>query len=259
MASISSQKIITFEAVKRELEVAFESVTKMIEEQLNASDDPITLKSDNLIQHIKQRLAQDKFVVQPTHVNGYFHKLPCELRYQIFSDLIASGQLAFMRTSRAMEQEGKTLIAKKGILRINLGANERINCAKPTQKTWDTIQNVDFRISHSYLRIGLIKMSSALGPLPNGKRCTLAIQCKLNRCRIYQFENLTRALHLQEFEEVVLRTWISPKSHKSKLNALDVGYFLGAQKPWESPLGKAHLYLDTDSGTMTFHPRRADR
>ena len=157
MASVPSQFITTFNDFKRELEVAFKSITDGVNEQLNASDAPLTLHPDSLVQFIKQYMPPDKFVVQrmqnPSDGLGpYFDKLPRELRDQIFSDLIASGHPAFMRTSNIMEQEGKALITKEGIYRLNFGFAEKGNCPIPNPEVLATIQKVEFHIRHSVNR-----------------------------------------------------------------------------------------------------------
>ena len=68
---------------------------------------------DNLNPHINKQFVQSKPVNVSAKLGPYFYKLPRELRDQIFSYLLVSGYLSLMRTSRAMEQEGKHGLLKR--------------------------------------------------------------------------------------------------------------------------------------------------
>ncbi len=158
MASKLSREISTFDTFEEEPKLTVNSSTKKTEERRVESDAPIAFDPE----HIKQATPQDKSVEQRPHVDisalsgPYFYKLPRELRDPVFSHLLASGNPAFMRTSSALEWEGKILIAKHGVCRLNLGYKNRTNCQPPSQEILAGIQNLDIRVNHTISHVSTV-------------------------------------------------------------------------------------------------------
>lgn len=283
MASNPSQKIITLEAFKGELEATVTTLTKMAEEQLKARDAPITFNRDSLIRYIKWRMPHDEYIIHPKPIDipaglgPYLYKLPRELRDQIFSHLLASGHPNFMRTSKLMEQQGRAWVAKEGICRINLGYCNGINCQKPSQQIAATIQNVNIRINNSdiatssldeYPELSLLDIFA--GPTPHRKTCNVSFDFYENRYFTVGHVVLSRLQHLRGFEKVVLRIWMNwtggitienPSENflakiPFKVN-LRYRAFERARIFLEPHLGQADLRSDKDGWYMVFYPRRA--
>lgn len=110
----------------------------------------------------RESITEDPYTSLANHQRGlgpFFSMLPRELRDQIYSELIASGHVHFLRASRAMNEEGMPWIFKKGIYRFNyrinmfniLGADaDHINCPPPASKIEDNIQNLGIQIRWSH-------------------------------------------------------------------------------------------------------------
>lgn len=274
MASTPSQKIISFEAFKGEAKAAVESLIKMAEAQLNARDAPMALRRDSLIEIIKHWMPQDEYIVEPKpRLGPYFHKLPRELREQIFSYLLISGDLRFMRTSRSMQQEGKSRLATEGIYRINLGFFFQVNCQKPSRQIAVTIQNVNIRLNSCfsprstldrYPEIRLLDVVA--GPPPYRKTCNISFEFYESGNVMVGHEVLSRLQRLRGFEKVVLRirrnatgdAITNPFENfhvRLPLRATYKGFDM-AREFLEPHLGEADLGSDKDGWNMVFYPRK---
>ena len=139
------QTIVTFKALREELEATVRAITTMAEHLVNQRDATMASSRECLIQIHSEQMPQEQ-IAHPQEVNSpaglgpYLFKLPRELRDQIFTQLLASGYPTFMRTSRAMKKEGEMWIARVGIYRMNLGCFYGINCPAPSQEVLDKIQ-----------------------------------------------------------------------------------------------------------------------
>ncbi|KAL9071184.1 MAG: hypothetical protein Q9161_004361 [Pseudevernia consocians] len=279
-----SQKTMTFEAFKEELEDTVTTLIKMTEEQLNATDAPTTFNRNSLIRLIKQRMPQDVYIVQPKSINipaglgPYLYKLPRELRDQIFSHLLASGYPDFMRTSRAMKQEGKSRIFKEGVYRMNIGFDNGINCQKPSQEIMATIQNVDIRIDNStpdsnpddHTELEFLDLFA--GPAPHRKTChvSFAFHGK-GHVVVVGNELLNRLGRLRGFEKVVLRTWVKWTGGATILALCNNGRdhpfevrvrYCGFKTAWAHlvpHLGETEMISDKDGWIMVFYPRKVQQ
>lgn len=271
--------IIAFEAFKKELEVAVRNTTKMAKEELRARAAPTAFKGDNLIQSIKQHMPRDEYIVPPKPVDlpaglGYLHKLPRELRDQIFSYLLTSGHPNFMRTSKVMRQEGKTWIAKEGIYRMNLGFCNGFNCRSPSRKILDTIQNVNIRINNYIVRSSTLveypelQLLDVLGRSAlRRKTCSISFEFYGSPYAHFGHEVLSRLQRLRGFDKIVLRVWMNWTGGAAITNPLDYFHleppirfryrvFEMAREYLEPRLGKADPRSDKDGWIMVFYPRR---
>lgn len=252
-----SQKIVTSDVFK--------------EEHLNARDAPLTFTPDSLIQHIKQQMPQDRYIVQPKHVNisaglgPYFYKLSRELRDEIFIDLLASGHPNFMRTSRAMEQEGKAWVSKAGVYRINVAFPDRAECQMPSRDTVDRIQNVNLKVNGWMVQLlyqNLEHFNTITGPRPHRKTCNVSLKgspsiqvtSSLQRLTAFEkvvfpiFENWTDGARIRDnFEDYYI------KPHDRVVYA----DFERVRHDLEPHLGKADVGSDRDVWNMVFYPRKA--
>lgn len=282
MGTTPSQKTMTFEAFKEELEFADTTLIKMPEEQLNARNAPTAFNHDDLVQQIKQRMPQDEYVVQPKPVKipaglgPYFYKLPRELRDQIFSHLLASGHPNFMRTSRAMRQEGKIWVAREGVYRMNLGFYYRFNCQKPSQEIIATIQNVNICINSDAIATSSVDVHSELllldifaGPVPHRQTCKICLEFhSAGLVVIGGREVLSRLQHFRGFEKVVLRIRINWEGALFIRALSDAWLFFPYQtlsmyrgveqaRDFLVPhLGETELISDKDGWSMEFYPRK---
>lgn len=257
MASNPSQKIITFEALKKDLEIAVKTAFEEVEEHLNARDAPLTFTQDSLYQRIRQHMRYDEYIVQLKSVNilaglgPYFYNLPRELRNEIFIDLLTSGHPNFMRTSRAIEQEGKAWISKAGIYRINVGFSDRTNCQKPNQNTVDRIQNVNLKIQHPLCPVDAQILDFVIGPSPHHKTCNVFFERAISYFAIGRLQRFTW------FEKVALR--VSTGFRSSYIDPDVRTWALGRMRGLLEPiLGKADVAEDETSCSMVFYPRKAE-
>lgn len=246
----------------------------MAEERPNAGDATVALNQDSLNQQINEQIRCDKHIVQSKPVNvsagfgPYFYKLPRELRDEIFSDLLVSGHPNFMCTSRAMEQEGKSMIAKKGIFRINVGSRmtNYSNNHSPSQEIVYKIQNVNISIKSHYLPESDQAESTELqlldlfaDPAPHRKTCNVFIELYAVGYIVVRYMVLRRLQRLRGFEELILRTRImwtgcldNPHALKSWNSSIEQ-----TGKCLEDYLGKPDLTSDKYGWCMVFHPRKA--
>lgn len=257
--------------------MAVKMITKIVEEKLDASDNPMIFNSDDLSQYIKQRLPQNEFTVRPTQskipagFGPYFYKLPRELRDQIFSHLLVFDYLSLMCTSRAMKQEGTPWIVEEGIYRINVGFRKKTNCPKPSQEMLATIQNVDIRISHTIRPTSTLQEFPELqflnlfaGSAPHRRMCTVFFEPDAIGYATIGHKILLRLGRFKGFEKVrLLIGMTSADSYKVAdrsddwLDSTVQAQYWGldwARECLEPSLGKADLRSDEDSWIMTFYP-----
>lgn len=230
---------------------------------------------DNLNQNIKKQIVQSKPVNVCAGLGPYFYKLPRELRDQIFSYLLVSGYPGLMRTSRAMEQEGKTWIAKTGIFRVNVGSCNGINY-NPSPETVDRIQNVNIAIKNTITPYSSLDQHPELkildlfaGSTPHRKTCNVSIEFYATGPTLVSDKVLVRLQCLTGFEKVILRIGIKWTSVTNLIkpsdSCLDTSHEL---KSWYSDfemtgkclqqyLGKTGIKSDKDGWCMVFYPRKA--
>ena len=95
-------------------------------------------------------------VVAPTSVETLtglgrtLSQLPGEIRNIIYSYLLSTGHLHFLRASKALYVEGSGLMAEKGVYRVSFGSPTRINYLLPSQRIVDKIRNLDICTDLSY-------------------------------------------------------------------------------------------------------------
>lgn len=77
-------------------------------------------------------------------------QLPGEVRNHIYSYLVSTGDLKFLRASKALYIEGNGIVSKDGIFRVSLGPDDRINYSLPSQRIVDTIRNLDICADLTY-------------------------------------------------------------------------------------------------------------
>ena len=75
-----------------------------------------------------------------------------EIRNIIYSYLLSTGHLQFLRASKALFAEGTGLMAENGIYRMGFGFSNRINYSLPSQRIVDTIRNLDVHVDLSYFK-----------------------------------------------------------------------------------------------------------
>ena len=213
------QTIITFEALREELEAAVRAITTIAEHIVNQRDATMAPSRECLIQMHNERMpqehiAQPQEVLSPAGLGPYLFKLPPELRDQIFTQLLASGYPTFMRTSRAMKKEREMWIAKEGIYRMNLACFYGINCHGPSQEVLDKIQNVSIRVKgprywtntttaeHPELKaLDSLACSAFLH-----KMCNVSLEFDEPLIHLGNVI-LSRLKRLDRFQKVVLRVW----------------------------------------------------
>ena len=197
-----------FDAFEEEPKLTVNSSTKKTEERRVESDASIAFDPE----YIKQARPQDKSVEQRPHADisalsgPYFYKLPRELRDPVFSQLLASGNPAFMRTSSASEWEGKILIAKHGVCRLNLGHKNRTNCQPPSQEILAGIQNLDIRVNHTISHTSTVKdypeiklLDLFAGQTPHRKTCMVSVDdrsdgCQMMPCVVFRYLEALRGV-----------------------------------------------------------------
>ena len=220
---------------------------------------------------------QSKPVIGSVALGPFFYKLPRELRDQIFSDLLVSGCPQFMCTSRAMEQEGKSMIAQKGVFRMNVGSHDGINY-KPSQDMVDNLQNVDITIRTSIPLVSDLVEHPEIQLLdllarhaPHRKTCNVYIEIHASGSTMVTNTVIHRVIlrlrRLIEFEKVILRIgikWTSATAFiKPSEGCLDTFDF----QRWYSSLqqtarflqlylGKPDIRSDEDGWSMVFNPHK---
>ena len=211
---------------------------------------------DNFNQYINEQVRYDNHIVQskPVDISAglgpYFYKLSLELRDQIFCHLLVSGYNNFMRTSRAMEQEGKTWIAKKGIYRMNIGYSSGMNY-NPSQEIVDRIQNVNIAIKNTILPYSYLDQHPNLkildlfaGSAPHRKTCNVSIEFYVTGPTVISHKVLIRLQCLTGFEEVVWRIGIKWTRGTNLIKPSDRSFDISqALKGWYLDLEQTGLYL----------------
>ena len=155
-----SRKHMSLETFKGNLDLMVANVMSKVIEGQEASGGPLSFDRESLMQCIESSLPhQGLYTIDnsiSSHAKGlgpYFSKLPVELRNQIFTDLIVSGNPQFLGLSKATHAEGMPLIYKKGIFRVNFDyeALKREhtfgNCPEPTPRILGKIQHLSVRIA----------------------------------------------------------------------------------------------------------------
>ena len=137
------------------------NVMDMNTEQQEKTSATVAVGRNSLMSCIESAIPQESQYVfeyprvdQAGGLGPLFSKLPRELRDQIFSDLIVSGNPQFMSVSRVLKTEGKALVYKKGIYRLNFGYDIdrwqlgflKDNCLRPFQKIADNIRNLSITV-----------------------------------------------------------------------------------------------------------------
>ncbi len=209
----------------------------------------------------------------------FFSKLPREIRDKIFSELITSGNARFMSASRAMHSEGKDLIHKKGVFRINYGySGMKRNVSSRTKKIADQIQNLLIRANMKEIDHGRYQDHKAffrpLAPimdsaLPRGI-CSVYIETEVSVDHQIQYNFLWALRALTEFDTVVLRVETDPTKGYKRAECPDQtlstgeleraadfgdGFLDLAQGELELFLGKCFRGSDGDGLCLIFHPR----
>lgn len=285
MAAKSMQEIVTVEAFEEKVKNAVTSLTRAAEEKRNAENAFVAFNQEHFNPHFNPHISRNKHIMQgkPVDISAglgpYFCKLPRELRDQIFSHLLVSGFPNFMRISRVMEQEGKSMIWKKGTFRRNVGSRNGIYYS-PSPETMNKIQNINIAIKniaskttilHSYLsqHPELAILDHFAGSAPHRKMCNISIETYAGGPTLFNYQLLTRLQRLTGFEEVVLRIGIKWTEGANLIKPSDSCFDTSHElNSWYSDLelagpylqyhlGKTDLRSDTDGWSMVFNPRKA--
>lgn len=182
--------------------------------------------------------------------------LPTELRFMIFRDCIASGYPQFMKASRALQNDGQTLICKEGIYRMRFGAGDDNNGQRPTHDVARAIRNLDITIDLRRV-IGLDQILNRSMPFAGSQilraQCKVVLRVKCTMDVLVKLELIPLVSSFGSFEKVAL--WIeidAMKDHSLYPCCCDAGWMLVL---FESRLGKAELVKVKDGFCMIFYPR----
>ena len=149
-------------------------------------------------------------------------QLPGEIRNMIYSYLLSTGHLQFLRASKALYVEGIGLMAQNGVYRVGFRTDGMINYILPSQRIVDAICNLDIHAELSFCERGLrwsdvpcsIGLIEAFGEpgRPRGQcSVTLAVDRSTDQLILARF---CRRLRLfSDFETVVVRAevdWLEP-------------------------------------------------
>ena len=214
----------------------------------------------------------------------FFAKLPRELRDQIISNLLTSGNPQFMSVSRAMSIEGKALIYKKGVYGMNFGHDvskqefglETANCPTPAQEVTDSIQNFSLAFDMRDWQSSGVPESTVSADA--AQHLDMLMGCRVPRgtCRIsfklHPYDHPTTFWyinsHLQGligFDTVVLRidvdtTYFPASPHRSipkRIKWFENVALRVAQVYLQIYLGNGEMGSDKDGKRLILHPRRA--
>ncbi len=204
-------------------------------------------------------------VVDVQNTNGpesLLLKLPTELRFIILGDCIASGDLQFMRASRALLNDGQAIICGEGVYRILLGAGDDENGQCPSNEVVKTIQNLDVTVVWTDWRFvysDLERLESFADPQIYRKCCNILL-------KIFDVSNFLAGLELcrvlrrcAAFQKIVLRIEIDrAKPIGQMIHHLQWGDD-GLSGLFYPMLGAPDVTVDKDGFVMTFFPRKHAR
>ncbi len=210
----------------------------------------------------------------------FFSKLPRELRDQIFSDVIVSGYPQFMSVSRVMKIEGKALIHKKGIYRLNFGYDVsrnqlgflKENCLRPFQKIADNIQNLsitvkvqDFSLptpasrhlhSEAFQYVDIL-MGVRLTYKSEG-HCWIAGCCNQRARILWNIILIIRGLTAFDTVELHIETDLNPRNRWEYWQSERIASFRArVRKDLEPFLHQELVESEADKLHLVFHPRKA--
>lgn len=282
---------MSLQAFKGDLELMTRNVVNMVIKQQRAKGVALTFDRKSLMGYIESSMPQKDHYVFDFPVVDYagglgpfFSKLPGELRDDIISDLLASGNPLFMGVSRAMNMEGMALIYKKGVFRVKFGCDVRkgghnfSNCPRPTQDILAKIQNLHLKISsRDYLTLREIQEylddfhyldAFRHSPLPRGI-CNIDI-VSADKCVAGRRVSRSMMMPLRgfkNFDMVVLGVDVdktfcpdfpdSAWKPFAEQHASTRDNLIKRTRDWLSPrLGEGVLRTDKDGFRLTFHPRK---
>lgn len=269
-------KMLKFNAFKEELHAILENVMDEAETLLTTAEDPVELDRAWVLNQMKDRMAQDKYVLEPGAVQiafglGHLHKLPRELRDLIYGYAIVDGNMAIVRASKQTNKEASELVFQKGIYRLALGHGNRVINPPLVQSLAENIQNLTIRVNtRNFFIDGLDKHLPILhmfdGSTTHRKNCVMTIEC----CPFFSGMDaspVVRALEdLTGFERVILEldlewggeAWPDTMYdvQKDQLWGRIDRAFLHYRELLESTLGTGHYGFDTEGQRLAFHPRK---
>ena len=221
-----------------------------------------TITTDNL-----ERLSDhtQPSVVEIQNINGpesLLHKLPIELRFMILGYCIASGDIQFMRASRAVMNDGQAIICGEGVYRILLGAGDDENGQCPSSEVVRTIQNLDVTVDWTdwrFVHSDLDRLEQFADPQIHRKCCNIMLKIVDVSNFLVGLELCQVLRHFGGFRKIALRIEIDrvkPLGHMIyHLQWGDDG-LSGSLYPM---LGTPEVTVDKDGFVMTFFPRKHAR
>ncbi len=218
-----------------------------------------TVTTDNL-EHLSDLPQQSVVNIQNTNgPESLLLKLPTELRFMILGDCVASGDLQFMRASRALLNDGQAIICGEGVYRILLGAGHDKNGRCPSNEVVKTIQNLDVTVDSTnwhFVYLDLDRLESFANPQLHRKCCNILLKVFDVSNFLAGFE-LCRVLRLfGGFQKIALRIEIDrAKPIGQMIHHLQWGDdgLSGSLYPM---LGTPEVTVDKDGFVMTFFPRK---
>ncbi len=260
------------------------NIMDMITEQQEKSGATVALDRNSPLRCIESAMPQESQYVfdYAGGLGPFFTKLPRELRDLVFSDLIVSGSPQFMSVSRVMKIEGKALIYKKGIYRLNFGYDVdryqfgflKENCVPPSQKISDNIRNLsitvkvqDFSLptpasrhlhSEAFQYVDML-MGSRLTYKLNGP-CWIAGCCNQVARVLWNIILIIRGLTAFDTVELHVETDLNHKNCSKLWQIERITYFRArAREDLEPFLRHEIVKSDVDKLRLVFHPRKAQK
>ncbi|CAF9934263.1 hypothetical protein IMSHALPRED_009648 [Imshaugia aleurites] len=213
-----------------------------------------------------------------------FSKLSRELRDQVYSELLISGNPHFMCLSKVVRIEGEALIYRKGVCRMNFGfdldtllftflkGSNDDDCPRPTKEIAQKTQNLSIQVKARYRLPRLDsngqwevfqQVSMFMGFPLRHMSCRTAGSCSVSAF----FRDMIHILRsLIAFDTVELHVYIDsncddtlPWSRNRVKEGIDVvreSVFAMARKDTEPYVGNEVLYTDKDGLRLIIRPRK---
>lgn len=276
MSSSPIQKTTNVGDLREELDTIVEDLVKKIQ-NLHQTDARVGITRTEILEHMKLKIVPDVYIVEPNPINiatglgPLFLKLPREVRDMIYGPVLASGHTQILKASRALEEEGMSLISQHGICRINMSSKVTTGFAQPTQQTVDIIKNVQVRVdtwySESYYYkdspgYHLLEMFASAKFLPH-RTCSMAFKTYPTHFVGHIVFNLLETL--ERFDKVALSLEVDSITGISSLD--ESGLYFAVREgsmrfgmpriDMERTLGTVYLEKNDEGDHIVFYPRYA--
>ena len=268
----SPEKISTVSTVGEDTEIM--SCKEKSEDPNSATLSPVSHSHLGHQMTLVTSMSERNTVDVTTSLGVLLLKLPQEIRDLILSPLLASGHPQLLRTSKAINAQGMSLMSKCGVYRINVGFGRRkTNCPQLTQPLADTVRNIHFCVNMRFYpsqNLGGLPEKRTLEMFtrkdPGCKSCSVIFEGSYINYAMVAREVLGCLILFKEFEKVTLSAktdWPAGQCfsdqtldwYRASGSCSKIRDFAFAREYLESTLGTAYRVGQGHGEQMVFYPQ----